>query len=48
MTMVYEMIGKKRGALSKGGIVDYEKVSNIIMNDFKNGLFGKITFDRLK
>ena len=44
---VYEAIGKRRGALSKGGIVDYDKVSDIIMRDFKNGLFGKITFDRL-
>ena len=44
---VYEAIGKSRGALSKGGIVDYDKVSDIIMRDFKNGLFGKITFDRL-
>ena len=43
----YETIGKKRGALSKGGIVDYEKVSTIILNDFKNGYFGKITLDRL-
>ena len=42
----YEMIGKRRGALSKGGIVDYEKVSSIILNDFKNGYFGKITLDR--
>ena len=48
MIIVYEMIGKKRGALSRGGIVDYEKVSDIIMNDFKSGAFGKITFDRLK
>ena len=44
----YEMIGKKRGALSKGGIVDYDKVSDIIMKDFKNGYFGNITFDRIK
>ncbi len=43
----YDMIGKKRGALSRGGIVDYEKVSNIIVRDFKNGYFGKITLDRL-
>ena len=42
----YDMIGKKRGALSRGGIVDYEKVSNIIVRDFKNGYFGKITLDR--
>ncbi len=45
---VYDMIAAKRGALSRGGIADYEKVSNIIIRDFKNGYFGKITFDRLK
>lgn len=43
----YEMIAKKRGALSRGGVADYEKVSNIIINDLKSGYFGKITFDRL-
>ena len=42
----YEIIGKRRGALSKGGIVDYEKVSDIIIRDLKNGYFGKITLDR--
>lgn len=44
----YELIGKKRGALSKGGVIDYDKVSNIIVKDLKNGYFGEITFDRLK
>ena len=44
----YDMIAAKRGALSRGGVADYEKVSNIIIRDFKNGYFGKITFDRLK
>ncbi len=43
----YEMIAKKRGAISKGGVVDYEKVSNIIIRDLKNGYLGNITFDRL-
>ena len=43
----YEVIGRKRGALSKGGIVDYEKVSNIIVKDLKSGYFGKVTFDRI-
>lgn len=43
----YETIGMKRGALSRGGVVDYEKVSNIIVKDLKNGYFGEITFDRL-
>ena len=44
----YDIIGKKRGALSKGGVVDYQKVSDIIIQDLKNGYFGKITFDRIK
>ena len=45
---VYDLIAAKRGALSRGGVADYEKVSNIIIKDLKNGYFGKITFDRLK
>lgn len=45
---VYDMIATKRGALSRGGITDYEKVSNLIIRDFKNGYFGQITFDRLR
>lgn len=45
---VYDTIAVKRGALSRGGVADYEKVSNIIVRDLKNGYFGKITFDRLK
>ena len=42
----YELIGRRRGALGRGGIVDYDKVSDIIIRDLKNGYFGKITFDR--
>ena len=44
---IYEMIGKKRGALKKGGIIDYDKVSKIIVLDFRGGFFGNVTFDRL-
>ena len=43
----YDMIASKRGALSKGGVADYDKVSRIILQDFKQGAFGPITFDRL-
>ena len=42
----YETIGQKRGALSKGGSVDYDRVSNIIIRDLNNGYFGDITLDR--
>ena len=44
----YDLIASRRGALTKGGVADYDKVSNIIINDLKNGNFGSVTFDRLK
>jgi len=44
----YDMIASRRGALTRGGVADYDKVSNIIVRDLKNGYFGDITFDRLK
>lgn len=42
----FDVIGKKRGCLSKGNIIDYEKVYTIILNDLKDGKIGKVTFDR--
>ena len=44
----YELIGRRRGALSRGGIVDYDKVNDLIIKDLKNGYFGKVTFDRIE
>ena len=41
-----DIIGRKRGCLMKGNIVDYDKVYTIIINDFKEGKIGKITMDR--
>lgn len=41
-----DIIGKKRGCLIKGGIVDYDKVFNVVMNDIKTGILKGITFDR--
>lgn len=44
----FEAIGKKRGCLIKGGLIDYDKVVNIIINDIKSGNIKNITFDRYK
>ena len=44
----YETIARRRGALSKGGRIDYSRVSDIIIRDLKNGYFGDITLDRIK
>lgn len=42
---VYELIGRKRGCIVKGNEVDYNKVSNIIIKDLREGYLGKVTFD---
>ena len=38
-------IGRKRGTIVSGGNVDEEKVSNIILEDFRSGKLGKITLE---
>ena len=43
---VFDIIGRKRGCLMKGDVVDLEKVYTIIINDLKEGKIGKVTFDR--
>ena len=44
-TEAYEHIGRKRGCLVRGNEVDYNKVSNIIIKDLREGYLGKVTFD---
>jgi ribosome biogenesis GTPase A len=40
-----EAIGKKRGCLSGGGLVDLDKVSKIILKEFRSGMLGSITLE---
>lgn len=42
----YDKIGKKIGAIIKGGEIDYDRVSNAILNDVKNEIIKNVTFDR--
>lgn len=42
---IMEDIGRSRGCLLRGGLIDYEKVSSIIMNEFRSGKLGKITLE---
>lgn len=44
----FEVIGRLRGALQRGGVADYLKVATIIIKDLQEGRIGKVTFDRLK
>jgi len=41
-----DIIGKRRGCLERGGIVDYDKVYSVVLNDIKDGHIKGITFDR--
>ena len=47
---IYELmklIAKKRGALVSGGRIDDERVSKIILDDFRSGRLGKITLEKI-
>ena len=47
---IYEImqeIGRKRGCIISGGNIDDEKVSRIILDEFKNGKLGSITIERV-
>lgn len=43
-----ETIGQKRGAIVSGGRVDLEKVSRILLDDFRTGKLGKISLEKVK
>ena len=45
---VINTIGKKRYCYLKGGVVNYEQVYHLVLQDIKNGLIPSITFDRGK
>ncbi|WP_027954190.1 ribosome biogenesis GTPase YlqF [Halobacillus kuroshimensis] len=45
MMDVFEHIGKKRGCLESGGHVNFEKVSDIILQDLRTGKLGLISLE---
>ena len=40
-----EVIGRKRGCIRKGGIVDLEKAERLVLNEFRSGKLGRVTLD---
>ncbi len=42
---VYEDIGKNRGFLLKGGDIDYLRTAVTVLDEFKNGEIGRVSFD---
>lgn len=42
---ILDTIAKKRGAIMSGGRIDYEKISGILLDEFRSGKLGKITLE---
>jgi ribosome biogenesis GTPase A len=38
-------IGKKRGCLERGGVINLHKAGDVLVHDFRNGALGKMTID---
>ena len=45
---IMQLIGRKRGALMSGGMIDDEKTAKIILEDFRSGKIGKISLEKIK
>ena len=43
---IMETIAKRRGAILSGGRIDYEKISIILLDEFRSGKIGRITIER--
>lgn len=44
---IYDNIGFRRGFLQRGREVDYDKVSNTFLHEFRNAKFGTVILDRV-
>ena len=48
---IYEImqeIGRRRGCILSGGIIDDEKTARILLEDFRSGKMGKITLEKVE
>ena len=45
---VIDIIARKRGAILSGGRIDYEKISGIILDEFRSGKLGRISLENAK
>lgn len=45
---IMDTIGEKRGALLPGREIDYTRVGNLVLDDFRKGRLGKISLERVE
>ena len=44
---ILSLIGKQRGCIKKGGLIDIDKAQRIVLSEFRAGKIGRITLDKL-
>ncbi len=42
---ITKMIGRKRGFVISGGEINTERAANVVLDEFRGGLLGRVTFD---
>ena len=42
---VLEAVGRKRGALRAGGVIDLHKASEVLIHDYRSGVFGRVSLE---
>ena len=42
---LFELVGKKRGLLMSGGIVNHERCADMLLEEFRSAKIGKITLE---
>lgn len=45
MVQLYDQIGRKRGCLMGGGLIDYDRVAEILFREFRSGMLGRISLE---
>jgi ribosome biogenesis GTPase A len=43
---IFEKIGRRRGFLRSGGVIDEDRAAGVILDEFRAGKIGRITLDR--
>ena len=45
--ILLEEIGRRRGCLLPGGVVDFERTETLVLHDFRQGKLGRVTLDKV-
>ena len=43
---IFEMIAKARGLLLRGGVIDSERTSSVLIDEFRAAKIGRVTLER--